>query len=62
MTLLYRCDQCDYVQEERLAFRVEQITDEEDDDGDPIMVLYHLCSAECLSNLSTGLTLDTEAD
>lgn len=62
MTVLYRCDQCGFVQDEPLAFRLEQITDEVDDDGDPIMVLFHLCSAQCLANLSTGLALDFEAD
>lgn len=58
----WRCDQCGHVQDEQLPFEVEQRTDETDEDGETIVMVFHLCSAQCLSNLSMGLTLDFEAD
>lgn len=62
MPVLYQCDQCEYTQPDPLSFRLEQITDETDDDGDPIIMVFYLCSAQCLSNLAMGLTLDFEGD
>ena len=58
MATLHRCDQCGYSQETDLPFEVRQITQELDDDEQPIGVAYDLCSAQCLADLAMGLSLD----
>lgn len=60
MTKFYGCDAdaCTYQQETLLPFQVVQRLDETDDDGDPIEVVFDLCSGECLSNVAMGLSLD----
>jgi len=60
MTTLFQCDagECLYQQETPLPFAVTQITRELDDNGEPITVAYDLCSAQCLSDLAMGLSLD----
>jgi len=55
---LHRCDHCGYAQETDLPFDVRQITQELDDNDDPVTVTYDLCSAQCLADLAMGLSLD----
>ena len=58
MATLHRCDHCGYSQETALPFDVRQITQELDDNDDPVAVTYDLCSAQCLADLAMGLSLD----
>lgn len=52
----YICDQCGDTQES-VPFELCQSTDEEDEDGDQITLLLHLCSTECLANYAMSLSL-----
>lgn len=58
MSIPFHCDACDYRQASALPFEVIQITDETDDDGDQVIEVLHLCSAQCLSDFAMGLSLD----
>ena len=62
MSRLHRCDQCAYSQETDLPFELAQQTQELDDDGNPTVVTYDLCSAQCLADLAMGLSLDYPDD
>jgi len=58
VSTLHRCDQCGYHQDTPLPFEVAQQTQDLDEDGDPITLIYDLCSAQCLSDFAMGLSLD----
>ena len=62
MAVVHQCDQCNYQQPTPLPFTVTQITDELDDDGEPVTITLDLCTAQCLSDLAMGLSLDFPDD
>lgn len=51
MSRPYVCDQCDYTQSEPLVYRLTQMVEPEEDDGEDDefdTVTYHFCSTSCL--------------
>lgn len=58
MATLFARDQCGYSQPTPLPFEVRQRTDEVDDDGETVTLVFDLCGGECLTNLAMGLSLD----
>lgn len=61
MSKAFICDQCEGV-EQYMPFEVVQVTDEFDDDGDPVEQLLHFCTARCLCNFAMGLAMTFESD
>lgn len=54
------CDQCSKQSDTPMVYRLAQITDELDDDLEPVTATFDFCTTACLHSFSMDMALDFE--
>lgn len=54
----FLCDQCEAESDAPMVYRLAQLTEDSDDDGNQVVDTFDFCTTRCLQTWSTDMAFD----